>query len=283
MLKVGFISYLNAYPFYYPFQFKNDEELKGLQLIVKRPGVLNTMLRHKELDISLISFMEYAKNPDLYELVRGIGLSSKGYVDSVKLFSKVPMNELHGHSIHTTSASATSVAAMEILLRENGVSDYTLKTYDVCKGIPDRTAALAIGDEALTEDTHKFKFVYDLGEMWNKLFSRNIVFAAAAIRKDSIEEKLPLINNFILELREAPAKSFEDPEAFEKACKNQYPEIKDPMAYLRRLHFSMNKSEEQDIAFFLEKAYHHRLLEKHVIPEFFVPALELAGNGEPHV
>ncbi len=280
MLKIGFISYLNAYPFYYPFQFKKDEELKGLQLIVKRPGVLNAMLRNKELDISLVSFMEYASHPELYELVQGIGLSSKGYVDSVKLFSKVPMNELNGHNIHTTSASATSVAVMEILLRENGVKDYTSAPYDVCEGIPDRTAALAIGDEALTEDTHKFKYVYDLGEMWNKLFKRNIVFATAAIRKDSIEEKLPLINSFISELKEAPAKSFKNLNAFEIACKKQYPEIKNPMAYLHRLHFSMSKSEEEDITFFLKKAHQHGLLEKHVEPEFFVPALELAEDGE---
>ena len=206
MLRIGFISYLNAYPFYYPFQFLKDEELTGLQLIVKRPGVLNSMLRSNELDISLISFMEYAKNSDLYELVPGIGLSSKGYVDSVKLFSKVPMSELNGHNIHTTNASATSVAVMEILLKENGVTDYTCAPYEVSEGIPDRTAALAIGDEALTEDTHKFEYVYDLGEMWNKLFNRNIVFATAAIRKDSLEEKLPQINTFVRELQEAPKK-----------------------------------------------------------------------------
>jgi len=260
-----------------------DEELKGLQLVVKRPGVLNTMLRNNDLDISLISFMEYAQNPELYELVQGVGLSSKGYVDSVKLFSKVPMNELNGHNIHTTSASATSVAVMEILLRENNVKDYVCATYDVKEGIPDKTAALSIGDEALTEDTHKFKYVYDLGEMWNKLFNRNIVFATAAIRKDSIETKLPQINLLVRELQEAPAKSFKQTEKFEIACRNQYPNIKAPMTYLNRLHFSMSKSEEEDIEFFLKKAHEHGLLEKAVKPEFFVPALELAGNGEINV
>ena len=280
MLRAGFISYLNAYPFYFPFQFLKDEELKGLELHVKRPGVLNAMLRNNELDISLISFMEYALNPDLYELVQGVGLSSKGYVDSVKLFSKVPMNQLNGHNIHTTSASATSVAVMEILLKENGISNYTCAQYDVKNGIPDKTAALSIGDEALTEDTHKFKFVYDLGEMWNKLFGRNIVFATAAIRKDSIEEKLPQINTFIKELQDAPRRSFNNSVSFETACKKQYPDIKDPMAYLNRLHFSMSSSEEDDISFFLKKAYEHGLLKKAVKPEFFVPALELAGNGE---
>ncbi|MCM8526593.1 MAG: menaquinone biosynthesis protein [Lentisphaeraceae bacterium] len=280
MLRIGFISYLNAYPFYYPFQLLKGEELTGLDINVKRPGKLNSMLRNNELDISLISFMEYAKHPELYELIHGIGLSSKGYVDSVKLFSKVPISELNGHNIHTTNASATSVAVMEILLKENGVTDYTCAPYDAKGGIPDRTAALAIGDEALTEDTHKFTHVYDLGEMWNTLFNRNIVFAAAAIRKDSFDLKLPQINSFVSELKSAPKKSFADKEKFENACIKQFPDIKNPMAYLNRLHFGMGESEEKDIEFFLNKAYEHKLLTSPVKPEFFIPALELAGNGE---
>lgn len=279
-LRAGFISYLNAYPFYYPFQFLTDEELLGLELIVRRPGQLNKMLRSNELDISLISFMEYAKHPDLYELIQGIGLSSKGYVDSVKLFSKVPIDELNGHNIHTTNASATSVAVMEILLKENGVRNYNCAPYDAEGGIPNKTAALAIGDEALTEDTGQFTHIYDLGEMWNKLFKRNIVFAVAAIRKDSIEDKLPQINTFVQELRNAPKKSYSDCSEFEAACKKQFPNIEDPMAYLNRLHFGMGESEEQDICFFLEKAFEHKLLTSHIKPEFFVPALELAKNGE---
>ncbi|MCM8538957.1 MAG: menaquinone biosynthesis protein [Lentisphaeraceae bacterium] len=280
MLRAGFISYLNAYPFYYPFQFLKGEELTGLELTIERPGKLNSMLRNGELDISLISFMEYAKYPHLYELIQGIGLSSKGYVDSVKLFSKVPIKDLNGHNIHTTNASATSVAIMEILLKENDVHDYICAPYEATEGIPDKTAALAIGDEALTENTKHFSYVYDLGEMWNKLFSRNIVFATAAIRKDSIEYKLPQINSFVNELKNAPKKSFADNGSFEEACKKQFPDIKDPMAYLNRLHFGMSQSEEKDIEFFLSKAFEHALLTKLVKPEFFIQALELAGNGE---
>ena len=87
MLKVGFISYLNAFPYYFPFQNLSDEEKLGWELIVERPGDLNRMVREAELDLSFVSFMEYATNPDKYLMVPGIGLSSKGYVDSVKLLS----------------------------------------------------------------------------------------------------------------------------------------------------------------------------------------------------
>ncbi|NQZ59110.1 MAG: hypothetical protein HRT88_16780, partial [Lentisphaeraceae bacterium] len=118
MLKVGFISYLNAFPFYYPF-LKETENNDKWQFSVERPGILNKMLADGELDVSLVSFMEYAARKDAYKLVTGIALSSKGYVDSVRLLSKVPMSELHGCEIRTTNASATSAAIMQILLHEN--------------------------------------------------------------------------------------------------------------------------------------------------------------------
>ena len=164
MLKVGFISYLNAYPFYYPFQKRTSEELKGWELVIDRPGKLNRMIHDGELDVSLVSFMEYASNPEKYLLVPDIGLSSKGYVDSVRLLSEVPLTELNYEEILVTSASATSVAVMKILLHENGVDKFRCKTYEAALGIPEGVAALTIGDEALTEKTN-YKYSYDLGEI----------------------------------------------------------------------------------------------------------------------
>jgi chorismate dehydratase len=279
MIKIGFISYLNAYPFYYPFQFMKDEELIGWKLVVERPGVLNKMLRNGELDISLISFMEYATNPHLYELVRGIGLSSKGYVDSVKLFSKIPIHQLSQQTIYTTNASATSVAVMEILLRENGVKNYHCINYEAAEKIPNELAVLSIGDEALTEETHQFKFTYDLGEMWNKLFGRNIVFAVCAVRKDSLMHQLPFINSFLHELVKSPTKAFANRTEFANACQRQFPLIPEPMAYLDRLSYAMGDSEVEDIRFFLAKAFEHKLLPKIITPEFFTPALEFASKN----
>ena len=116
--------------------------------------------------------------------------------------------------------------------------------------------------------------------MWNKLFKRNIVFAVCAVRRDSLEWKLPQINIFVKELLQAPSKSFKNRDGFTKACQRQYPDIKDPMGYLNRLHFSMSEAEERDIEFFLNKANQHGLLDSRVIPDYFTPALELAGNGE---
>ncbi|MCM8531387.1 MAG: menaquinone biosynthesis protein [Lentisphaeraceae bacterium] len=281
MLKIGFISYLNAYPYFFPFQNLTDEEKQGWELIVDRPGELNRMVREGELDVSFVSFMEYATNPDKYLMVPGIGLSSKGYVDSVKLLSQVPMEELNNSDIQVTSASATSVAVMEILLHEVGVTSYDCVQYDVKKGIPESKAALTIGDEALTEKSD-YKYTYDLGEMWQQKFSRNIVFASCIINRDAVEWKQSELNSLIHFLQQAPEKSYEDWTKLESACLAQYPQIKEPMQYLDRLQFTMSETELSDLDFFLKKAYECGLLPQRVIPKYFEALAELAQKGEVH-
>ena len=275
MLKVGFISYLNAYPFYYPFQQMSDDELKGWEVVVDRPGKLNKMIHEDELDVSLVSFMEYAANPDKYLLVPEIGLSSKGYVDSVRLLSNIRIQDLAEHEILVTSASATSVAVMKILLHDCGVKGYSCKTYEAPKGIPHGTAALTIGDEALTEKTN-YKFSYDLGEIWQKKFSRNIVFATCIINRKAVEWKQAELNSLIATLQSAPKYSYENKKDFELACLNQFPAIKAPMSYLDRLQFKMGEAEISDLKFFLNKAYECGLLKTLVEPEYFQPLTELA-------
>lgn len=275
MLKVGFISYLNAYPFYFPFQNMSEEELTGWEIIVDRPGKLNKMIHDGNLDVSLVSFMEYAANPEKYLLVPEIGLSSKGYVDSVRLLSNVPMQDLECKEILVTSASATSVAVMKILLHEFGVRNYTCKTYEASQGIPNGKAALTIGDEALTEKTD-YKFSYDLGEIWQKKFSRNIVFATCIINRKSVEWKQAQLNSLIATLQDAPKFSYADKNRFEEACLKQYPAIKAPMHYLDRLQFKMGKAETSDMEFFLKKAFDCGLLKTMVKPEYFQPLPELA-------
>ena len=279
MLRIGFISYLNAYPFYYPFQKLDESSRRGWDFTVKRPGVLNNMLSAGALDVSLVSLMEYATRKDDYELISGVALSSRGYVDSVRLLSKVPMEQLRGCEIRITNASATSSAVMKILLFQKGISDFSCKPYEAAHGLPECKAALTIGDEALIDRGEQFAYIYDLGEIWQELFKCNVIFAVCAVRKQALDEKLPHLNAFARLIRQSPRLSFED-ATFEAACYRQYPHIEAPMAYLKRLHFEMGPAEEQDMQFFFDKAYEYGLLEQAISPEYFIEPEEFAQPGE---
>ena len=277
MLKVGLINYLNAYPFTWPLS-KDRNCGKLWSPVLERPGRLNQLLAEGELQVSLVSAFEYLRNRQNYVVAPGIALSSKGYVDSVKLVSKVPVEKLHGEKIFITSASATSISIMRILLGERGIIPSELISYDCHKGVPEHAlAALTIGDEALTEDFSSFPVSWDLGEAWRLLFHRDIVFALCVIRKDAMNKHEREIETLIKKLQQAPAESFACEETFAKACRAAYPQIEKPMTYLRKLHFECGETEIDNFNFYLKLCAKHNL-----IPEVFEPEYYTMQSGIQH-
>ena len=119
---------------------------------------------------------------------------------------------------------------------------------------------------------------YDLGEIWKLMFGHNIVFAVCAVRNEAADWKLTEVNSFVQQLLKAPQYCQDNLEAFELACKKRYPKINNHIKYLDRLRFQMKEHEEADLIFFLNKASEHGLILEKVIPEYFVPPLELAKS-----
>ncbi|EDM25686.1 hypothetical protein LNTAR_13092 [Lentisphaera araneosa HTCC2155] len=262
MLKIGLINYLNAYPFSWPL-IRNHKQKGKWKTVLARPGELNQLLAQGELGMSLVSAFEYLRNRDQYILAPGIALSSKGYVDSVKLVSKVPIKKLENKSIYTTSASATSISILKILLGEKNIKSKALIDYDCHQGVPkEALAALTIGDEALTEDFSAFTYSWDLGAAWRELFKRDIVFALCVIRKDALEIYPKEISFLVKKLQNAPTESFACEETFAKNCRQTYPEIIKPMTYLRNLHFECGEAEISNFNFYIELCAKHQLIDQ---------------------
>jgi chorismate dehydratase len=273
MLKVGLINYLNAFPFSWPIIRDQDKDM-NCQAILARPGELNKLLSKGELDMSLVSAFEYLRNREQYILAPGISLSSKGYVNSVKLVSKVPITDLNNQNIYITSASATSISILKILLGEKNIQARQLIDYDCHQGVPkEALAALTIGDEALTEDFSAFTYSWDLGAAWRELFQRDIVFALCVIRKDALEEHASEIAHMVKRLQCAPSESFSCEETFAKACRQTYPEITKPMTYLHNLHFECGETEISNFNFYLELCAKHKLIEQVFEAQYYTDQL----------
>ncbi len=267
MLHIGLISYLNAFPFTWSLE---RDARPDWHLVSRRPGELNTALRAGALDLSLISAMEYAKNPDLYLLVPGVCLSSAGYVDSVRLLSKIPFDQLQSQLIHVTSASATSVAAMTILLAEEGIRPGALASYDPAAGFPKQArTVLTIGDEAMNTSAADFAYCRDIGADWTARFDRSLVFAVAALRRDRTDLHARELADLCLALATAPALAFNDPAALEASCRQRYPAVADPLTYLRRLRYSWGPKELDDLRFLFAKAAEHGLIGSAPALEFY--------------
>ncbi len=172
-LRIGVVSYINSYPLTYALE---TGRLKGeYSCYVAPPTSLNRLLREGELDVALVSSVEYLRRDD-YIRVEGVGLASPGEVQSVRLFSKRPWDDLTGRKIGVTSASATSRALLKLLIPGATVKDLPL-SHEANALQDDRYAAvLLIGDRALGE-VEGARYVYDLALRWKQITGYPMVFA----------------------------------------------------------------------------------------------------------
>ncbi len=206
-LKIGKIPYLNLFPIYHLLQTRCD--CSKYRFIEGVPSALNQMLREGKIDISPSSSIEYIRNPHLYELIEGHSISCSGCIDSILLFSKKPIEELHGSKIYVTSQSETSIALLKIVLNRF----YKVDSHLVVTDRPESSngdAFFLIGDEALktnkkfSEGSKSF-LVYDLGEIWAEHTELPFVFALWIARKEIYQDssKKELLERFIRDLDDA--------------------------------------------------------------------------------
>lgn len=198
MIKIGRIPYINCYPVYGAI----DRGVVRLdaELVDGVPTDLNRRMGAGELDISVVSAVEYAREADRYLLLPDLAISCDGPVRSVMLFSRRAAAELGGRSVIVSRSSMTSVALLELLFenvwhaRPRFVpGDAEVK--DVVVGsASDADARLVIGDAALvlgSNHRERYPFVYDLGQMWKEWTGQPFVFAVwVAQRSTSVKEAL---------------------------------------------------------------------------------------------
>src|SRR6266550_4488514 len=112
-MRLGRIGYINCYPVYGAI----DRGLVPLpaDLVTGTPSELNDLLAAGELDVSVVSAVEYARNARDYVLLPDLAISCDGPVRSVALFSRRPAVELDRAPVLLTASSRTSVHLLELL------------------------------------------------------------------------------------------------------------------------------------------------------------------------
>lgn len=121
---------------------------------------------------------------DTVEMLGRFGIGAKGQVDSVMLFSRVPISELaRPRKIFLTSQSATSVRLSCLLLGYAlGFENLPYAANDEA----DADAVLLIGDEALIRKQEaKDPHIIDLVTEWERIHGTPFVFARWVIRTDA--------------------------------------------------------------------------------------------------
>ncbi|HZH81162.1 MAG TPA: menaquinone biosynthesis protein, partial [Gemmatimonadales bacterium] len=115
-MRLGRIGYINCAPVYGAI----DRELVRApgELVTGTPAELNDLLVAGELDVSVISAVEYARHARDLVLLPDIAISCDGPVRSVALFSRRTVDQLDGRTVLLSASSRTSVALLELLCRE---------------------------------------------------------------------------------------------------------------------------------------------------------------------
>ena len=197
-MKIGRIPYINCYPVYGAID-RGVVKLDA-QLIDGVPTDLNRRMAARELDISVVSAVEYARDPGRYLLLPDLAISCDGPVRSVMLFSKLPAGELRSRNVIVSRSSMTSVALLEILFENVWHSSPRFIPGDaeisdvVADSSPDADARLVIGDAALvlgSNHRERYPHVYDLGQTWKEWTGQPFVFAVwVAQRSTDVKEAL---------------------------------------------------------------------------------------------
>jgi chorismate dehydratase len=197
-MKIGRIPYINCYPVYGAI----DRGIVTLdaELVDGVPTDLNRRMAAGQLDVSVVSAVEYARDSERYLLLPDLAISCDGPVRSVMLFSRRPAAELGSRCVIVSKSSMTSVALLELLFEnvwhakprfiagDAEVSDV------VESGDGSADARLVIGDAALvlgSNHRERYPHVYDLGQMWKNWTGQPFVFAVwVAQRSTDVKEAL---------------------------------------------------------------------------------------------
>jgi chorismate dehydratase len=173
--NISVVNYLNSIPFIYGL--KNHQEIQNwITLVEENPAQCADSLIQGKTDIALIpaAMILQLKNP---HIISSYCIGSVGKVKTVCLFSNVPIEDVT--DVILDEQSRTSVRLFQILANEYWKQNfkYHPSEPDFIDQIKGTTAAVVIGDRTIPM-FEKFEYVYDLGEIWQKMTGLPFVFAA---------------------------------------------------------------------------------------------------------
>lgn len=254
MLKLGHIIYSNCFPPHsgivlqkIPFPFKLVEGI---------PTELNRMLSEGAIDVSPSSSIEYAVNPGQYLIMPDMSITSKKNVMSILLECTVPIEELNDKIVAMTTASATSVVLLRILLelRYRVSPQYILYEQGSEDPMGRAAAMLTIGDLAIQRSmVATYAYNYDLGRLWYEFTGLPFVYAIWQIKyRKNIHKELGRLYDI---LRESKAFGASHLKELSEEAATRFNLPSDVLfAYWNLFSYNFNEKERQGLLTFYDYA-----------------------------
>lgn len=185
--RLGHIHFINCLPLTYAFATGGYGQ--GLTIVRDVPARLNSMVTAGELDVSPVSSIVYAQQPDKLRILPDVSISAEGALQSILLVAKRPISALDGQAVALTAKSATSHRMLKIILAKayHIAPRYFISPLTLAEGVLQQAeAVLFIGDDALEAFHHRHPdyWYYDLGDEWRKLTGQGMVYALWVVNAD---------------------------------------------------------------------------------------------------
>lgn len=260
-MNLGYIDYLNCYPLYY-HMFEN-EPLPDVRIHPGYPSVLNRMMGTGELDLSPISAASYANLEESVVLLPDFCISSNGYVQSVILASRLPIEELDGKTVGLSRASHTSEVLLKVLMRKYYAIEPVYVPADPNPWLTGQgiDAALIIGNDAMLQKPAEH--VYDLGSLWLEKTGHPVVFAVFAVRESAVSNSLKAVEAIVHSYTRSLFCLESERQRLIQKARGKYPLIKSDIdAYYRVLQYSFTDIRKEALVFYLLSAGELGLIRK---------------------
>ncbi|MCC6371989.1 MAG: menaquinone biosynthesis protein [Bacteroidia bacterium] len=173
-IRISIVNYTNTLPF--KWALKRSPLLAEMDLQEDIPSICAQKLKFGQVDLALVPVALLAEL-DNYNIESDYCIGANGRVDSVKLYSHVPLKEIK--SVTLDYQSKSSITLTKILFRFFWKHDVVFT--EAKPGFEDKiegsNAAVVIGDRTFGMNG-QFAFEYDLAEEWQKFTGLPFVFAA---------------------------------------------------------------------------------------------------------
>ena len=253
--RIGAVTYLNARP----LSFCLGRLAPQAEVIVDLPSRLADGLAAGRLDVAIVPSIEIIRNPG-YAIVSDACVACQGPVRSVKLYSRVPVEQIR--TLALDEGSRTSAALAQILLKEQFGLQPKLQGFPMGASLEDSPAeaTMLVGDRGLRPSDGKFPFVWDLGQQWLQWTGLPFVFAMWIARSDvgGPPERVRVLADALAAARDEGVARLAEIARIESPALG-IPET-ECLSYLRdNLDFRLGRRQRQGLERFCELAGRHRL------------------------
>jgi chorismate dehydratase len=273
---VGKVNFINTLPVFYPLESGAIEH--DFEIVAGTPAALNSLLASDQIDLGVVSSIEYGINFDKYLLLPDLSISSKKRVCSVLLLSTVPLEQLHDQEILLTPKSHTSIALLKLLFsRRFAITPhYRVINYHVDNSPwpAGAKAVLAIGDDALRlQKSPAVSLTLDLGAAWHEWTGHPFVFAVWALRHGSLAKRdgqLHQAHATLLEARDYGLNHLEEIATAVGQC--SWFSRHECLQYLQTIEYDLDGSKKAGLRLFFDMLYEAGELSRRVPLNFLTDA-----------